>query len=998
MASLQAEASDEMTSPSGMRFRVEEVVESPPKAGSITSVGSNPSLDGAPMASLQSETHNRTVGTIGYSTSEAVPMTMFYRNQDSNAPKKTRPTLAELHNDTQDDEVDATTCLLGDGIPNISQVNSDTAIDAEATGGAAAPPMVVKFGWIKGVLIRCLLNIWGVMLFLRLSWVVGQAGIGQAILVILLATVVTVLTTLSMSAICTNGEVRGGGAYYLISRSLGPEFGGAIGIVFSVANAVAVALYVVGFAETVRDLLKEHDSLFTSERWVVVIVGLATVTLLLCIALIGMAWEARAQTILLAMLLIAIANFAIGTFIGPKSDAERAEGFLGYNGTIHNDNFKSGYTDGNTFFTVFSIFFPAATGILAGANISGDLKEPQKAIPKGTLVAIGISTVLYIVMAWMVGANVMRNATGVLSLNETIALEAMNATCPVGGCQFGLLNTYQNMELVSGFKYLITAGIFSATLSSALASLVGAPKVFQAVCKDRLFPLIHVFAKGSGPSGTEPHRGYFLTFFIAICFILIGDLDAIAPIISNFFLLSYALINFSCFNASFANSPGWRPAFKYYNSWMALLGAVLCVAVMFMINWWTALITIVIVSFLYKYIDYKKPKVNWGSSGQALTYSNALRFCAKLDSTDDHVKNYRPQVLVLSGLPSDRPDLTWIAHSMTKDVAMMTCGNIIQGPDVHYQNRQVQRERNNKWLSTNKIKAFQSVVVYPDFRQGALSLLQSSGLGKLRPNILFLGYKSDWLGMLDTKELQDYVNVIHDAFDLSYAVAIMRLPGLGFYRQRKEGDTAAEEAVDSVGKRLAMATEASSLENIPRAANYLRDTDEVRFTEPTASSGNVSSGEAISTSRTSSANRTNIVAAGATAATGQQQQQQQQYNAYDSSYGRGAQQPPQQQQQQPQQYQQQASGQASGYSQGYSQQQAQQRAPPPPPQQPYVGSSGQSYYGRQGGNEAAYDTSGQQKAQQSQQTQQGGQSYYAGKNHGGEYGSPSTSHPSYGGG
>jgi amino acid transporter len=155
----------------------------------------------------------------------------------------------------------------------------------------------VKFGWIRGVLVRCLLNIWGVMLFLRLTWVVGQAGIGLTFAIVLLSSVVTVITTLSMSAICTNGEVKGGGAYYMISRSLGPEFGGAIGIIFSFANAVGVALYVVGFAETVRDLLKDNDSLMVDEINDVRIIGCLTVILLLVLALIGMEWEARVRSI-----------------------------------------------------------------------------------------------------------------------------------------------------------------------------------------------------------------------------------------------------------------------------------------------------------------------------------------------------------------------------------------------------------------------------------------------------------------------------------------------------------------------------------------------------------------------------------------------------------------------------------------------------------------------------------------------------------------------------
>ena len=155
---------------------------------------------------------------------------------------------------------------------------------------------------------------------------------------------------------------------------------------------------------------------------------------------------------------------------------------------------------------------------------------------------------------------------------------------------------------------IVLAGIFAATLSSALASLVGSPKTFQAVCRDGIFHGLRFFGKGVGPN-EEPRRAYILAFLISTGFILVGELDVIAQIISNFFLMSYALINYSVFAASFGKSPGWRPGFKYYNMWLSLIGCIVCIAIMFLINWWAALVTILMVTGLYKYVDYKKPKV-----------------------------------------------------------------------------------------------------------------------------------------------------------------------------------------------------------------------------------------------------------------------------------------------------------------------------------------------------------------------------------------------------
>nr|XP_010298021.1 PREDICTED: solute carrier family 12 member 2-like [Balearica regulorum gibbericeps] len=309
---------------------------------------------------------------------------------------------------------------------------------------------VVKFGWIKGVLVRCMLNIWGVMLFIRLSWIVGQAGIGLSVLVIGMATVVTTITGLSTSAIATNGFVRGGGAYYLISRSLGPEFGGAIGLIFAFANAVAVAMYVVGFAETVVELLKENGMLMVDEMNDIRIIGAITVVILLGISVAGMEWEAKAQIVLLVILILAIGDFVIGTFI--PLDSKKPKGFFGYKAEIFMENFGPDFRHEETFFSVFAIFFPAATGILAGANISGDLADPQSAIPKGTLLAILITTLVYVGIAVSVGSCVVRDATG--NVNNTLVAELTNCTtaaCKLNydfsscqtGCQYGLMNNFQ---------------------------------------------------------------------------------------------------------------------------------------------------------------------------------------------------------------------------------------------------------------------------------------------------------------------------------------------------------------------------------------------------------------------------------------------------------------------------------------------------------------------------------------------------------------------------
>uniref|UniRef100_A0A8C3L131 Solute carrier family 12 member 2 n=1 Tax=Chrysolophus pictus TaxID=9089 RepID=A0A8C3L131_CHRPC len=717
------------------------------------------------------DTHTNTyyLRTFGHNTMDAVPRIDHYRHTAADLGEKLiRPSLAELH-----DELDKVSGPRGGprgggvpgtagplpSIPLLGEPFEDGYANGEEgtpAGDAAASYTpdskgIVKFGWIKGVLVRCMLNIWGVMLFIRLSWIVGQAGIGLSVVVIAMATVVTTITGLSTSAIATNGFVRGGGAYYLISRSLGPEFGGAIGLIFAFANAVAVAMYVVGFAETVVELLKENGTLMIDEMNDIRIIGAITVVILLGISVAGMEWEAKAQIVLLVILILAIGDFVIGTFI--PLDSKKAKGFFGYKAEIFMENFGPDFRNEETFFSVFAIFFPAATGILAGANISGDLADPQSAIPKGTLLAILITTLVYMGIAVSVGSCVVRDATG--NVNNTIITELTNCTtaaCKLNydfsscqkECHYGLMNNFQVMSMVSGFAPLISAGIFSATLSSALASLVSAPKIFQALCKDNIYPGFQMFAKGYGKNN-EPLRGYLLTFLIALGFILIAELNVIAPIISNFFLASYALINFSVFHASLAKSPGWRPAFKYYNMWISLVGAILCCIVMFVINWWAALLTYVIVLGLYIYVTYKKPDVNWGSSTQALTYLNALQHSIRLSGVEDHVKNFRPQCLIMTGAPNARPALLHLVHAFTKNVGLMICGHVHMGP-----RRQAMKElstdlaKYQRWLIKNKMKAFYAPVHAEDLRDGGQYLMQAAGLGRMRPNTLVVGFKKNW--------------------------------------------------------------------------------------------------------------------------------------------------------------------------------------------------------------------------------------------------------------
>ena len=435
-------------------------------------------------------------------------------------------------------------------------------------------------------------------------------------------------------------------------------------------------------------------------------------------------------------------SYFIGTFSQPIREAYA---FTGYNYTVLLSNMGPDFRGGESWITLFSVFFPASTGIMAGANISGDLKDAQKAIPVGTLAAVIVSGITYIAMVW------------------TLA-----SICSREGGRGGLFNDFAIMMPASidwiedsAVAPLIVAGIVASSLSSALAALVGAPRVFQAVCKDPLFPILKPFAEGRG-ANNEPINAYCLTFLIAVGFMMIGSLNAIAPFITNFFMISYAMINFAAFYSEMSGSPGWRPTWKTYNPWVSLLGSVLCLGSMFMISWYVALVTLFVCYGLYMYVGHLKPDVDWGSVGNALTYRRAVESLMGLgQSKQAHVKNYRISCVVMAGVPGRRSDLVFFFDQLRKGGGLMVAGNVIRGSldTSEFISPLLTAHLNNNYYSNNKFKAVQEVVVAPTLVEGARMLLLTCGVGKLRPNTLGFGFREAWGDYAEAKLTFDYVQV-----------------------------------------------------------------------------------------------------------------------------------------------------------------------------------------------------------------------------------------------
>ncbi len=700
-------------------------------------------IENARRTSSKHHTPLRDGSMIFKSFQEHPPNTMFYRPPSQNLGPNSaqRVSLPELLQGMK-----AITDTFS-AKPKIAEGPDD--VDIDVPDGNTQKPIGYSFGMWEGVVIRCMQSILGVMIFLRLSWVVAEAGWGGALGVIVLSVSATSITTMSLSAICTNGEVKAGGAYYMLSRALGPEFGGSIGLAFYAANALSIALYLIGFAEAFGILLQQQgiDLITNNSTNDSRLFGYCAMVLVSFVAFVGGGkMEVFVQKVLFSVIVFALLVWFIGTVLSDGSNVAE-DGITGLSISTFRDNIGSDYTSGTDFIEVFGVFFPAATGIMAGANISGDLKCPEKAIPLGTFIAIAITMAVYAFVALMLGASVNRET--LVDFENNIVMVEIAVLSPI-----------------------VYAGILAATLGSALAQIIGAPRVLMALARDRLFPFLIPFAKGYGPND-EPIPGYLLTLCIIVMAIAIGDLNSVSPYITQFFLASYAFVNYACFAQAISRSPGWRPSFKYFNLWLAAVGAVLCVASMILIDFISALVTMVICLALYKYVDVKGPCVNWGAAGEAFQYVTAVGAMWRLEKSLGHVKNFRPNYLVLIRNIDNAQHLIRFTTQLNGGRGGVIVGNVIIGSYEDKVNEHKEASKKSSLLVEKGIQAFSDITVAPTLLHGAESLMMISGMGKLRPNTLVLGYLRDWQNRPDTV-LEEYVGIIRTAFGAGLSVCVLR--------------------------------------------------------------------------------------------------------------------------------------------------------------------------------------------------------------------------------
>ncbi|KAH8366590.1 hypothetical protein KR084_005049 [Drosophila pseudotakahashii] len=367
----------------------------------------------------------------------------------------------------------------------------------------------VLFGTWDGVFTSCLINVFGVIVFLRSGWIVAEAGILNAVLIIFCTVVIALVSVLSAIGICERCRVESGGVYFLIAHTLGSRFGGALGLLYCFGQAVGCALNVMGFGESMAGLVGLEDN-----KWAIRGFATAAVLLLGSINVAGVKWVIKLQFILLMILLISALDFMVGSFTN-----EPTGGFKGWASGNFVENLWPKYDDGYSWFRVFGVFFPTVTGVLSGINMSGDLRAPSTDIPNGTLAAFGTSTFLYLVFVLFLGAT----------------------------CERKFLYTdYMISGKVAAVNCLLVAGIYVSSMSSCLGAMYGTPRVLQSIAKESVIPGIDILGKGRGPNKV-PLYAMAIVALVTVTFIIVGDINFLAPIVTMPFLLTYACIDYAYF-------------------------------------------------------------------------------------------------------------------------------------------------------------------------------------------------------------------------------------------------------------------------------------------------------------------------------------------------------------------------------------------------------------------------------------------------------------------
>lgn len=601
-----------------------------------------------------------------------------------------------------------------------------------------------SFGTLP-VFLTALSTILGAILFLRFGWAIGNVGFIGIIGIILIGHLVTIPTAMAVAEIATNQKVQGGGAYYIISRSFGLNIGGAIGIALYFSQAISVAFYIIAFAEAfdplIQWLAKDFNFIIADKRFI----SLPAMTILSVIII-----RKGANSGMKVLYIVATILFAalISFFIGHPLETAPSK----FETSLNVENNES-------FFYVFTIVFPAFTGLAAGLGLSGDLKDPKTSIPKGTIWATIVGMLIYVLVA----------------IKFTMSAGAED-----------LANDQLIMQKIAIWGPIIPIGLAAASLSSALGSIMVAPRTLQAIGYDQILPNMRIsrwMAKGR-KKDNEPINGSLITILIAYFFIIIGDVNFVAEIISMFFIFTYGAICLISFLEHFAADPSYRPTFK--SQWyISLIGAILSFWLMFKMNTTYAFLSISVIGIMY-YLITLSQKDKRGLEklfrGVVFQLSRALQVFAQRADKEDRIISWRPFAVCISKDTFKRRSafdfMRWISFKYGF------------GTYIHYLPGLLNKETNDESKTVlqklinlahgSKNRVYLDTIISPSYTSAIAQVIQLSSIsGKPNNLILFEFSRSEPESL---QEVLDNFSLIRSA-DFDICILNTSYKGFGYHKE-----------------------------------------------------------------------------------------------------------------------------------------------------------------------------------------------------------------------
>lgn len=541
-----------------------------------------------------------------------------------------------------------------------------------------------KFGAFGGVFTPSILTILGVIMYMRLPWIVGNAGLFLTIGIILIAHVVSITTGLSVSSIATDKKVKAGGTYYIISRSLGLPIGGTLGIALFFGLSLSVSLYLIGFSESFLAFWG-----FPIDKNSIRIAGSIALLFVGTLTFISTSLAIKTQYFIMAAIGLSLITILFG-----KHDFTPVEPLLN---PIENSA---------PIILLFAVFFPAVTGFEAGVSMSGDLKNPKNAIPYGTISAIIIGLIVYIGLA--------------IFFSHTVSAEQ-------------LANNPNILLDISFFPPLLVAGIWGATISSAIGSILGAPRILQATSLDKITP--KVFGKGFGQSN-EPRNALILTFLIAEAGILIGELNLIARIVSMFFITTYGFLNLSSTIEKLV-STDFRPSFKI-PVWVSIIGAVVSIFLMLELDFIAFIGAVIIMGTIFIYLKNKELTLESGDTWEGVWSSILRAGLNRLNRTQIKQRNWRPNIILFSGGVKARPYLIELGRWLVKKRGILSNFSLVENKKA---SRLIKRPKD---ISKEKSDQFEGIFTreleVSNIYEGMETITKLYGFAGIEPNTIMMGW------------------------------------------------------------------------------------------------------------------------------------------------------------------------------------------------------------------------------------------------------------------